>query len=106
MTRRDSDPRPIATSLDHLLGNLDAPSVDVLDGIFRGWSSIVGPDLARHTRPAMIEGAHLVVAADDSVWANEFRWLEKQVLERLAETTGSERITSVHVRVSGPPRRP
>lgn len=100
MTRPDPGPRPIGTSLEHLLGNLDAPSVDALDVIFRDWASIVGPDIAEHTRPAAVDGDRLVVSAGDSAWANEFRWLEKQVLERLAEATGSDRITSVHVRVS------
>jgi predicted nucleic acid-binding Zn ribbon protein len=100
VNRRDRDPRSISTSLDHLLGNLNAPPVDVLDLIFRDWSSIVGPDLARHTRPAAVDGGRLVVTAGDSAWANEFQWLEKQVLERLSEVTESARITSIHVRVS------
>ena len=100
MTRSDPGPRPIGTSLEHLLGNLDAPSVDVLDVIFRDWPSIVGPDLAEHTRPAAIDGDRLVVSAGDSAWANEFRWLETEVLARLAEATGSDRITRLHVRVS------
>ena len=42
-------PQRINTSLEKLLGNLNAPSVDVLDIIFHSWSSIVGPDLAEHT---------------------------------------------------------
>ena len=100
MTSSDPGPRPIATSLEHLLGNLDAPSVDVLDVIFRDWASIVGPDLAAHTRPAAVDGDRLVVSAADSAWANEFRWLESEVLARVVEVTGSTRITRLHVRVS------
>lgn len=100
MTGPDPGPRPIATSLEHLLGNLDAPSVDVLDVIFRDWASIVGPDLAQHTRPAAVDGDRLVVNAGDSAWANEFRWLESHVLERLATVTESGRITRLHVKVS------
>lgn len=100
MSRSDRGPRPLGTSLDHLLGNLDAPSVDVLDSIFHDWSSIVGLDLARHTRPSMVDGDRLVVTASDSAWGTEVQWLEKHMLERLSEVTGSSRITSIQVRVS------
>ena len=96
----DPGPRPIATSLEHLLGNLDAPSVDVLDVVFRDWASIVGPDLAANSRPAVIDGDLLVIQAADAAWASEFRWLERQVLERLAEVTESDRIKRVQVKVA------
>lgn len=95
----DPGPRSIASSLEHLLGNLDAPSVDVLDVVFREWASIVGPDLAAHSRPAVIDGDLLVILASDAAWASEFRWLEKQVVERLAEATESDRIRRVQVKV-------
>ena len=71
-------PQRIDASLEKLLGNLNAPSVDDLDIIFRAWSSIVGPDLAEHTRPGSIDGDLLTVTADDPTWAAEFRWLERR----------------------------
>ena len=97
---RRETPKPIGESLEHLLGNLNAPSVDVLDIVFRAWESIVGPDLAEHTRPTAIDGDLLNVTASDPVWATEFRWLESEVVKRLAEATGTDRIQRVLVRVS------
>jgi len=97
--KRDRGPQPIARSIDRLLGNLNAPPVDVLGVIFHDWESIVGPDIAVHTRPVAIEGDRLSVVADDSAWANEFKWLEPQVLKRLEEATESGRITRLMVRV-------
>lgn len=96
----DQGPQPLARSLEKLLGNLNAPSVDVLDVIFREWASIVGPDLAAHTKPGSIDGDLLTVTADDPAWATEFRWLEREVVDRLAEATGTDRIQRVQVRVS------
>ena len=96
----NQEPQRIDTSLEKLLGSLNAPSVDVLDIIFRAWSSVVGPDLAEHTRPGSIDGDLLTVTADDPTWATEFRWLEQEVLARLAEATGSDRIHRLQVRVS------
>jgi len=75
------------------------PSVDVLDTVFRRWEEVVGPDLARHTRPSSIDGTRLVVTADDAAWASEMGWLENEVVRRLAEVSGSDRITSVTTRV-------
>ena len=96
----DRAPKRLGDSLEHLLGNLNAPSVDVLDVVFRAWGSIVGPDLAEHTRPSSIDGDLLNVHASDPAWATEFRWLEAEVVKRLAEATGTDRIRRVHVRVS------
>ena len=94
------DPKPLADSLERLLGNLNAPSVDVLDVVFREWASIVGPDLAEHTKPGAIDGDLLTVNAVDSAWATEVRWLESEVVKRLAEATKTDRIQRVQVRVS------
>ena len=96
----DPHPRPIAASLDQLLGTLDAPSVDVIDIVFRDWASVVGDDLAAHSRPTAIDGDLLVIEAADAAWAGEFRWLEKELLERLETVTESTRITRLQVRVS------
>ena len=49
--------------------------------------TIVGPDLAEHTRPSSIDGDLLNVQASDPTWATEFRWLEAEVVRRLAEAT-------------------
>ncbi|MEO0492841.1 MAG: DUF721 domain-containing protein [Actinomycetota bacterium] len=100
----DRGPQPIGASLEKLLGDLNAPSVDVLDVVFREWASIVGPDLADHTSPGSIDGDQLTVTANDPAWAAEFRWLEREVIERLTAATGSDRITRVQVRVSRGPR--
>ena len=92
-------PRPLKGSLDRLLGTMKAPPVDVLTVVFGKWAEVVGEDFAAHSRPTALDRGRLVVTCDSAAWASEFRWLEQQVLERLAETTGSRRITALAVRV-------
>ena len=92
-------PQRLSTALDRLLGTMHAPSVDVLETVFHHWDEVVGQELARHTRPSAIDGDRLVVTADDPTWASEFRWLEKEVVARLAEVTGTDRISTITVRV-------
>ncbi|MDG2025588.1 MAG: DUF721 domain-containing protein [Acidimicrobiales bacterium] len=92
-------PQRIGRVLDRLLGTMRAPSVDVLDSVFSRWPEIVGPDVAAHCRPVSIESDTLTVAAEDSTWASELRWLEKDLLTRLAEVAGTDCISAVKVRV-------
>ena len=96
---RDEGPRPVGAALERLLGAMRAPSVDMLELVFNRWDDVVGPDLAAHCRPSAIDGDRLVVSADDPTWASEFRWLENEVVARLAEIAGSDRIAAVSVRV-------
>ena len=96
---RSGAPRHVRGSLERLLGTMKAPPVDVLTAVFGSWADVVGEDLAAHSRPAAVDGDRLVVTCDSSAWASEFRWLERQVLERLADRTGSSRISAITVRV-------
>jgi predicted nucleic acid-binding Zn ribbon protein len=81
------------------MGTLRAPSVDVLDAVFSRWEEIVGDDVAAHCRPVSITGHTLLVEASDSTWASELRWLENEVVARLSEVCGSDRISAMNVRV-------
>ena len=92
-------PRPLRGALERLLGTMKAPPLDVLATIFGEWSTVVGEDLAAHSRPSAVDGDRLVVTCDSAAWASEFRWLENQVLERLAEATSSNRISALTVKV-------
>jgi len=97
----DSDgPQRVGRALDRLMGSLRAPSVDVLDSVFTKWPEIVGDEVAAHCRPLSIDGETLIIAADDSTWASELRWLENEVISRVAEVSKSQRISALNVRVA------
>ena len=98
----DRGPKPVGASLEHLLGSLNAPPVDVLSVVFSRWAEVVGEDLAQHCRPSAIDGERLVVTASNSTWASEVRWLEKALLDRVAAVAGEHHLTSVFVRVQRP----
>ena len=99
-THRDEDPQRLGRALDRLMGTLRAPSVDVLDSVFTRWPEIVGEGVAAHSRPLSIDGGTLVVTVDDANWASELRWLENEVLARVAEVSRSQRISALNVRVA------
>jgi len=96
---REEGPRRVGESLDRLLGTMEAPPVDVLTTVFGRWAELVGEDLAAHSRPTALDRDRLVVTCDSAAWASEFRWLETEVLQKVARVTGSKRISALTVRV-------
>ena len=86
---------------------MKAPSTDVLRAVFLQWPEIVGEDVAAHAQPSVIDGKTLVVVADDTTWASQLRWLEAELIARIEEVSGSDRVQTIKVRVrpqgSSPP---
>ena len=81
--------------------------------VFERWAEVVGEAMAARTRPVSIDGEALVVMCDDPALTTHVRFLEPQLVGRLAELAGERRITRVEVRVDrrrrgprGPVRRP
>lgn len=65
-----------------------AVSAAALGTVFARWEELVGPAVARHTRPLRLEGGTLVVAVDQPPWATQVRVLAPGILSRLTEHTG------------------
>lgn len=105
MTGFEDEPVPLGDALERLLGSLDAPPVDLLSTVFQRWEEVVGPEVARHCRPAAIEQERLVVVASDATWASEVQWLASAVLDRINEMSSAGRLESLTVRVV-PAKRP
>lgn len=61
------------------------------------WTELVGEGLAGHTSPTSRHGTTLVVAVDDPAWAPQVRYLEADLLTRIATTIGAGRITEITV---------
>ena len=98
MTSGD-DPKRLGWSVERLLHTMKAPSTDVLRAVFLQWPEIVGSDVAAHAQPKVIDGQTLVVIADDTTWASQLRWLEAELIARIEEVSGSDRVQTIKVRV-------
>ena len=97
----DRGPRPVSESLDDVVAGLTRPlppaghppaahraSAATLGTVFSRWEELVGPAVARHTRPLRLEGGTLVVAVDEPPWATQVRVLAPGILARLVDQTG------------------
>ena len=99
MAPTGEEPIKLTDALERVLSSLDAPPADLLSTVFQRWEEVVGTDVARHCRPAAVEGDRLVILAVDSVWASEVQWLADRVLARINEMSSTQRLKSVAVRV-------
>jgi predicted nucleic acid-binding Zn ribbon protein len=103
------DHRPpvhVANSMERVLRHLGAPSVDALETVFGQWATLVGERVAEHADPVAIENGRLTVRAEDPAWANQLRWLERDLVTRLGDALGPGVVTSIDVRVGAANRLP
>ncbi|MGH8999124.1 MAG: DciA family protein [Acidimicrobiia bacterium] len=82
---RTRPPRTLSESLSEIAWRLHLDEPEALAGLYRCWAMAVGPSVARHARPRSLRKGVLVVEVDSPEWATQLRFLEYQVLERLAE---------------------
>lgn len=103
---RGGDPKPFGAAIRELLAARGWEQRAAVGGVFGNWPGIVGPELARHTRPERFENGELTVVADSNAWAQQVRLLAGQLVRRLNEELGHG--TVQRVKVVGPasgPRR-
>jgi predicted nucleic acid-binding Zn ribbon protein len=99
------DPQAVGDALERVLRGLGMPGAKGITTVFDDWPSVVGNTAAARTRPVAIDGGTLVVATDEPGVASQLRYLEPQLLARLAEVCGDDRIRAIAVRVEGTRRR-
>jgi predicted nucleic acid-binding Zn ribbon protein len=93
-------PRKVGEALDRVARGLGLPPAAATARLVQAWPDVVGEAVAAHTTPRWVRGGTLSLAVDDPTWAAQLRWLEADLLARVAEVTGPgvvERI-ALHVR--------
>jgi predicted nucleic acid-binding Zn ribbon protein len=96
---------PLASSLEAVVRSLKGPQAQGLAGLFSGWDDAVGPSIAAHARPLVLDDGRLVVEVDEPGWATQLRYLEAELRERLGPYVAPSTITSIEVRVRRTERR-
>jgi predicted nucleic acid-binding Zn ribbon protein len=99
MSRHDGM-KAFGASLERVVGGLGARSA-MLD-LHGRWPEVVGEAIAEHCRPRRLEGTHLSVEVDHPGWASEIRYLEVQILARLAEVLPDTTVDSLSIVVARP----
>jgi predicted nucleic acid-binding Zn ribbon protein len=56
--------------------------------VFARWEDAVGPQVAAHARPVKLAEGRLLVEVDEPGWATQLRFLEVDLLARIAACAG------------------
>jgi predicted nucleic acid-binding Zn ribbon protein len=91
------EPRPVGSSLDRVARRLGVDRAAILPVVFDRWSELVGEGVAARAVPRSLRGTTLVVAVDDPGWATQLRWLEADLVARIAEHLGVGVVTALEL---------
>jgi predicted nucleic acid-binding Zn ribbon protein len=65
--------------------------------VFGAWERVVGPDIAKHSRPVKLDGGELTVEAESTAWAMQLRSLAGSLLQRIAAEVGHNVVRKLHI---------
>ena len=94
------EPVHLLSVLEQLLKDFGTPDIRVVTSIVDQWEEVVGIDLAAKISAVAVSGSELIVRVDDPAWASQINWLEKQLLDKITNLVGEEKITSIRVRTT------
>jgi predicted nucleic acid-binding Zn ribbon protein len=91
------DPQPIGSVLDRLIKarGWQRPAAEAT--VFGAWERVVGPDVAKHSRPVKLQDGELTVEAESTAWATQLRLLRASLLRRIAAEVGHNVVGKLHV---------
>jgi predicted nucleic acid-binding Zn ribbon protein len=65
--------------------------------VFGAWERVVGPDIAKHSRPIKLDDGELTVEAESTAWATQLRLLAASLLRRIAAEVGHNVVRNLHI---------
>ncbi|AKE38001.1 DciA family protein [Corynebacterium camporealensis] len=68
--------------------------------IMGNWDNLVGEAIAAHTKPEKIKDQVVYVSCANSNWATQLRYLQRQILKKIADRLGPDVI--VKLQINGP----
>ncbi len=95
----DDDLHPLSESLDVVVRGLRGAGAKATAGVFGRWEDVVGPHVAAHARPVVLDDGRLVVEVDEPGWATQLRYLEGDLMQQLEAVAGPGAVRSIEVRV-------
>lgn len=93
-----NEPGSLGAGLERMMRLLGGPPPNTMRTIGERWSDIVGPALAEHTAPVELVDGVLTIRCDDPIWSAQIRWMEAEIVERLADLERGAAPRKVRVR--------
>jgi hypothetical protein len=99
------DPVPVADALAEIGADLGLADPGVIGTLAERWVDVVGPAIAPNARLRSLRGSTLTVSVETGAWATQLRYLESEMLARIAAIVGGDAIDTVRVVVAPQERR-
>ncbi|MFK3982592.1 DUF721 domain-containing protein [Micromonospora sp. NPDC050397] len=91
------DPQLLGTVLARLVKARGWQQPTAEATVFGAWERVVGPDIAKHSRPVKLEEGELTVEAESTAWATQLRLLAGSLLRRIAGEVGHNVVRKLHI---------
>ena len=78
------EPRRLGDSLRAVSRELGLPDPAAFDAVIEAWPGAVGAAVSAHARPRHLRDGVVTVEVDDGTWATQLRYLETEIVTRLA----------------------
>jgi hypothetical protein len=94
----DGGPPPtrLGDALDAVVRGLGGGGIDAIVLVHERWDELVGPEVARVSRPAALRDGRLAVTVAGPAWADHLRWSEAEILARLDQLVGAGTVVVDH----------
>ena len=91
------DPQLFGDLLDRLMKarGWEKPKAEAT--VFGAWEKVVGPDIAKHSRPVRLDEGVLTVEAESTAWATQLRLLAGSLLKNIAAEVGDNVVTRLTI---------
>ena len=67
--------------------------------LMRGWAEVVGPVIAKKSRPRMLKDGILFIEVENSVWMQELWFHQKQIIDRIKKEYPKVEVTGVRLEI-------
>ena len=66
-----------------------------ISNIFNHWEDIVGPEIAKKSKPQKLVRKTLYVSVTTSTWANELSLMSEKLIEKINSFTGEDVVKNI-----------
>lgn len=91
------DPHRLGGNLSELTARFGWKTHLDIGELLGRWSQLVGPNVAEHCTPELVEPPRLVVRASSTTWATQLRVMSTVLLERLERELGRRVIEDIEI---------
>jgi predicted nucleic acid-binding Zn ribbon protein len=90
---------PIGHVLESILEQCRSESSGGIQHLIHVWEKTVGPPIADNAQPFAVKGSLLLVHVSSSVWMHQLRFLKTELLEKLNQGLGNQRIADIKFKI-------